>query len=253
MFNVECANQEPIKFNPSKEKMNSILSFLDEADAAATTAQHTASSASSTTMYNYDIMPTVDSTSSQMDTRRSVRQSHNYQQQPQQQQADILSSRKKKASESGNDSTTTKPRGDRGEQHKQVKASPSPAPRPPPTPQKVPNRTKSRRTKREKEEDEEDEDDSNGTAQDDGDDDEATNRTASYAAIEMNSTILSQRLENDEKKRTIMMLEKALQQQRELTIRHAQEADKEMQVRLEVQKNDYEATIQRHLSFIDQV
>ncbi len=49
------------------------------------------------------------------------------------------------------------------------------------------------------------------------------------------------------------MLEKALSQQKELTIRHTQEADKEMQIRLESQKNDYEATIQRHLGFIDQV
>lgn len=38
-----------------------------------------------------------------------------------------------------------------------------------------------------------------------------------------------------------------------MTIRHTQEADKEMQIRLEAQKNDYEATIQRHLNFIDQV
>ena len=42
-------------------------------------------------------------------------------------------------------------------------------------------------------------------------------------------------------------------QQRELTIRHTQEADKEMQIRLEAQKSDYESTIQRHLGFIDQV
>lgn len=38
-----------------------------------------------------------------------------------------------------------------------------------------------------------------------------------------------------------------------MTIRHTQEADREMQIRLEAQKNDYEMTIQRHLSFIDQV
>ena len=44
-----------------------------------------------------------------------------------------------------------------------------------------------------------------------------------------------------------------MSQQRELTLRHAQEADKEMQQRLQVQKNDYETTIQRHLNFIDQL
>ena len=38
-----------------------------------------------------------------------------------------------------------------------------------------------------------------------------------------------------------------------MTIRHAQEGEKEMQLRLEAQKNDYESAIQRHLNFIDQV
>ena len=42
-------------------------------------------------------------------------------------------------------------------------------------------------------------------------------------------------------------------QQRELTVRHAKEQDKEMKKRLDVQKEEYEATIKRHLSFIDQV
>ena len=42
-------------------------------------------------------------------------------------------------------------------------------------------------------------------------------------------------------------------QQRELTVRHAKEQDKEMKKRLDVQKEEYEAAIKRHLSFIDQV
>ncbi|XP_067952002.1 centrosomal protein of 131 kDa-like isoform X2 [Watersipora subatra] len=42
-------------------------------------------------------------------------------------------------------------------------------------------------------------------------------------------------------------------QQRELTIRHAKETEKEMSKRLDVQKNEYEETVQRHLSFIDQL
>ncbi len=42
-------------------------------------------------------------------------------------------------------------------------------------------------------------------------------------------------------------------QQRELTVRHARETEKEMKKRLEVQKDEYEETVKRHLGFIDQV
>jgi CO dehydrogenase/acetyl-CoA synthase delta subunit len=42
-------------------------------------------------------------------------------------------------------------------------------------------------------------------------------------------------------------------QQRELTIRHAKETEKEMKKRLDVQKAEYEEAIKRHISFIDQV
>lgn len=53
--------------------------------------------------------------------------------------------------------------------------------------------------------------------------------------------------------RTVEMLQKALSQQRELTVYHAQEMEKEGQRRLELQKQEYETTIQRHQCFIDQV
>ncbi|KAK3090467.1 hypothetical protein FSP39_012118 [Pinctada imbricata] len=76
---------------------------------------------------------------------------------------------------------------------------------------------------------------------------------AQAAANEVTSTVLSQRLELEEKKRTVIMLQKALNQQRELTVRHAREADKDMKKRLDVQKDEYEETIKRHLSFIDQL
>lgn len=84
--------------------------------------------------------------------------------------------------------------------------------------------------------------------------DEVSDESSDYSAqAELTNALLTVKMELEEKKRTIGMLEKALNQQRELTIRHTQEADKEMQIRLEAQKADYEATIQRHLNFIDQL
>ncbi|XP_077979762.1 centrosomal protein of 131 kDa-like [Glandiceps talaboti] len=76
---------------------------------------------------------------------------------------------------------------------------------------------------------------------------------ASAAASEVTNTVLSQKLELEEKGRTVKMLQKALNQQRELTVRHAKEQDKEMKHRLVMQKDEYESTIKRHLSFIDQL
>ncbi|XP_071128289.1 centrosomal protein of 131 kDa-like [Mytilus edulis] len=76
---------------------------------------------------------------------------------------------------------------------------------------------------------------------------------AKEAADEVTSTVLSQRMELDEKKRSCSMLQKALNQQRELTVRHAREAEREMNKRLDVQKDEYEEAIKRHLGFIDQL
>lgn len=42
-------------------------------------------------------------------------------------------------------------------------------------------------------------------------------------------------------------------QQRELTVRHVKETEKELNRNFQLQKEQYEATIQRHLTFIDQV
>ena len=36
-------------------------------------------------------------------------------------------------------------------------------------------------------------------------------------------------------------------------MRHARETERDMKKRLDMQKNEYEDTIKRHLSFIDQV
>jgi 5-azacytidine-induced protein 1 len=76
---------------------------------------------------------------------------------------------------------------------------------------------------------------------------------ATAVASDVTSTIMAQRLELDNKSKTVEMLQKALSQQRELTVYHAKEMEKEGQRRLDLQKQEYEGTIQRHQCFIDQV
>uniref|UniRef100_A0A7N8X2K6 Centrosomal protein 131 n=1 Tax=Mastacembelus armatus TaxID=205130 RepID=A0A7N8X2K6_9TELE len=61
------------------------------------------------------------------------------------------------------------------------------------------------------------------------------------------------KLELEEKKRTVNMLQTALAQQRELMVRHVKETEKELNRNFQLQKEQYEATIQRHLAFIDQL
>ena len=61
------------------------------------------------------------------------------------------------------------------------------------------------------------------------------------------------RMELDNKQKSVEMLQKALSQQRELTVYHAKEMEKEGQRRMDLQKQEYEATVQRHQCFIDQL
>lgn len=61
------------------------------------------------------------------------------------------------------------------------------------------------------------------------------------------------KLEMEEKKQAMVLLQRALEQQRDLTIRRVKETEKELSRQLRQQKEHYEATIQRHLSFIDQL
>lgn len=76
---------------------------------------------------------------------------------------------------------------------------------------------------------------------------------ASAVANDVTTTIVTQRLEIDNKNKTVDMLQKALTQQRELTVYHTTEMEKEAQKRLNLQKEEYEITIQRHQCFIDQL
>ncbi|XP_059181314.1 centrosomal protein of 131 kDa [Centropristis striata] len=76
---------------------------------------------------------------------------------------------------------------------------------------------------------------------------------ASATAAELSGSMMRIKLELEEKKRTVNMLQTALAQQRELTVRHVKETEKELNRSFQQQKEQYEATIQRHLAFIDQL
>ncbi|XP_020895169.1 centrosomal protein of 131 kDa isoform X2 [Exaiptasia diaphana] len=83
--------------------------------------------------------------------------------------------------------------------------------------------------------------------------DKAYLEMASASAAEVTNQVMSIKIELEEKKRTNELLQRALNQQRDFTLRQSKEADKDAQQRLAIQKQEYEATIQRHLTFIDQL
>ncbi|XP_075937686.1 centrosomal protein of 131 kDa isoform X1 [Anarhichas minor] len=76
---------------------------------------------------------------------------------------------------------------------------------------------------------------------------------ASATAAEVSGSMMRIKLELEEKKRAVNMLQTALGQQRELTVRHVKETEKELSRSFQLQREQYEATIQRHLTFIDQL
>ncbi|XP_014383875.1 PREDICTED: centrosomal protein of 131 kDa [Myotis brandtii] len=72
------------------------------------------------------------------------------------------------------------------------------------------------------------------------------------SASEASASVMRLKLEVEEKKQAMALLQRALAQQRDLTIRRVKETEKELGRQLRQQREHYEATIQRHLSFIDQ-
>ncbi|XP_077314848.1 centrosomal protein of 131 kDa isoform X2 [Lithobates pipiens] len=76
---------------------------------------------------------------------------------------------------------------------------------------------------------------------------------ASAVATEVTSSMLKMRLELEEKRKALGLLQTALAQQRELTVRHVKQTEKELGYQLKQQSEQYESTIQRHLTFIDQL
>ncbi|KAJ7425113.1 centrosomal protein of 131 kDa [Willisornis vidua] len=75
----------------------------------------------------------------------------------------------------------------------------------------------------------------------------------SAVATEVTSSMMRLKLEVEEKKRAISLLQTALAQQRELTDRHVKQTEQELSYQLRLQREQYEAAIQRHLAFIDQL
>uniref|UniRef100_A0A8C4YUK8 Centrosomal protein 131 n=1 Tax=Gadus morhua TaxID=8049 RepID=A0A8C4YUK8_GADMO len=75
----------------------------------------------------------------------------------------------------------------------------------------------------------------------------------SATAAEVTTSVMRLKLDLAEKRRTVNMLQAALAQQRELTVRHVKETEKELNRNFQLQREQYEAAIQRHLAFIDQL
>ncbi|XP_068920184.1 centrosomal protein of 131 kDa isoform X2 [Petaurus breviceps papuanus] len=75
---------------------------------------------------------------------------------------------------------------------------------------------------------------------------------ASAVAAEVTGSMMRLKLEVEEKKQAMVLLQTALAQQRELTVRNVKETEKELNHQLRLQREQYEAAIQRHLAFIDQ-
>ncbi|XP_038597852.1 centrosomal protein of 131 kDa [Tachyglossus aculeatus] len=76
---------------------------------------------------------------------------------------------------------------------------------------------------------------------------------ASAVAAEVTSSVLRLKQEVEEKKRAIALLQTALAQQRELTVRQAKDTEKQLSHQLQLQKEQYDAALQRHQAFIDQL
>ncbi|XP_012308171.2 centrosomal protein of 131 kDa [Aotus nancymaae] len=70
---------------------------------------------------------------------------------------------------------------------------------------------------------------------------------------EVGTSVMRLKLEVEEKKQAMLLLQRALAQQRDLTVRRVKETEKALSWQLQQQREHYEATIQRHLAFIDQL
>jgi hypothetical protein len=73
------------------------------------------------------------------------------------------------------------------------------------------------------------------------------------STVDLAQQVRTLQLQLEEKRKSIMLLQETLNQQRELSVRNMKNADHDMKTRLHGQKEEYDATVARHQKFIDQV
>jgi exonuclease I len=73
------------------------------------------------------------------------------------------------------------------------------------------------------------------------------------STVDLAHEILTLHLQLEEKSKSISLLQRTLNQQRELAVRNARSAARDVKMRLHEQKDEYEFTVARHQKFIDQV
>ena len=73
------------------------------------------------------------------------------------------------------------------------------------------------------------------------------------STLDLAHEVITLHLQLEEKSKSISLLQRTLNQQRELAVRNARNAARDMKTRLSEQKDEYESTVARHQKFIDQV
>jgi ribosome recycling factor len=73
------------------------------------------------------------------------------------------------------------------------------------------------------------------------------------STVDLAHEVLTLHLQLEEKSKSINLLQRTLNQQRELAVRNARNAAHDIKKRLREQKDEYESAVARHQKFIDQV
>jgi len=75
----------------------------------------------------------------------------------------------------------------------------------------------------------------------------------SLSTLDLAHEVITLHLQLEEKSKSISLLQQTLNQQRELAVRNARNAARDMKTRMSEQKGEYESAVARHQKFIDQV